>query len=96
MLKINHSNWTTSYFKASDLKVFISLVAEPSHKDEKLVDTFYALTVTNTDGEEMFQECFNDLDECIQTINERYEDFKLIEMAKTLNDGDGCSSCAAH
>ncbi len=96
MLKINHSNWTTSYFKAPDLKVFISLGAEPSLNNENLVETFYALTVTNSDGEEMFQESFKDLDECLKTINERYEDFKLIEMAKTLNDGDGCSSCAAH
>lgn len=98
--KIHHSNWMTSYFKNLDLKAFIALSAEPVFKDSGeevvAVETLYALTLTNKDGEELFQESFQHLEEAIDELHLRYGEWQLVEMAKTLNDGDGCSSCAAH
>ncbi|MCK6595609.1 MAG: hypothetical protein L6Q33_10440 [Bacteriovoracaceae bacterium] len=94
--KIHHSNWMTSYYKNQNLKAFISLVADLHPSNPELVVTHYGLTMTNTDGEELFQELFLDIDQALNELNERYDDWKLIEMAKTLSDGDGCSSCAAH
>lgn len=100
-LKIHHSNWMTSYFKHQDLKAFIALSAEPVFKngnEQEVVDieTQYALTLTNKDGEELFQELFTHLEEALDELSLRYGQWQLVEMAKTLNDGDGCSSCAAH
>lgn len=99
--KIHHSNWMTSYFKNADLKAFIALSAEPIFKEDDpseiaTVETLYSLTLTNKDGEELYQESFIHLEEAIDELHSRYGQWQLVEMAKTLNDGDGCSSCAAH
>lgn len=94
--KIHHSNWMTSYYKNQNLKAFLSLVAEPHPTEPENVLTQFGLTLANTDGEELFQELFLDLDAALSELNDRYDDWKLVEMAKTLSDGDGCSSCAAH
>lgn len=100
-LKIHHSNWMTSYFKNQDLKAFVSLLAQPifSSGDNSVVEnvvSLYALTLVNSDGEELFQECFEEIDLALTELEQRFGQWQLIEMAKTLNDGDGCSSCAAH
>lgn len=100
--KIHHSNWTTSFLKSQDLKAFLSLAAEPVFGDELekneivKVETLYALTLTNKDGEELYQESYLSLEEALKELNARYSDWQLVEMAKTHNDGDGCSSCVAH
>ncbi len=94
-LKIHHSNWTTSYLKNEDLKAFVSLVAEPSEDFQSVVN-FYSVTLTNRDGEELFQELFLQLETALNELETKYSDWKLVEMAKTLSEGEGCSSCAAH
>lgn len=100
--KIHHSNWMTSFLKNQDLKAFIALAAEPIFSTNAAgnevvgIETLYALTLTNKDGEELYQESFQIIEEALEELNLRYENWQLVEMAKSHNDGDGCSSCVAH
>ncbi|MGB0452231.1 MAG: hypothetical protein ACPGJV_00845 [Bacteriovoracaceae bacterium] len=90
---INEANWNTCYYKNNELKAFLSLVAEPDALDE--VSIGYAITLTDQDDIELFQENYNILENAVQSINQRYSDWEFVSMVKN-NGGGGCASCAAH
>ncbi len=89
---ISADNWTFTGFKSSDLLAFIHLAAEPTQTKVKLV---YCVTLLKNSEEEVFQLEFNNLNEAIDAINERYQHWEFINRGQRLSDG-GCGSCSAH
>lgn len=88
-------NWSTSFFKSAKLKAFISFVAVPAGDDVK---SLYALTVSDHDNLEIYQEDYSELSKALEALNSRYKHWEFVEMGQSNKSahGDGCSSCAAH
>jgi hypothetical protein len=88
-------NWSTSFYKTPKLKAFISFAAIP---DQDTVKSFYAVTISDHDNLEIYQEDYSDLARALDILNERYKHWEFVEMGQANKSahGDGCSSCAAH
>ena len=91
LFAINERNWRTTRFSQNDLLAFIALGAVPAENETKIV---YTVNVTNSDYEEISEQIFENLDQAIESINQRFAQWELNSLAQKSEGG--CDSCAAH
>jgi hypothetical protein len=91
-MQINQENWTTSRFNEGELLAFISFGAKLN--ENLLVEDVYSVIVSNMDYQELSEQCFQSLNEAVESINNRFSHWKLTSLVK--KDEGGCSTCAAH
>ena len=88
---MNMDNWTHCFYKTQKLKAFISLGGIPRNQDTLL----YFVTVTDFSNKEVFQKPFEELNDAVFFIKNRYGHWEFEDMNKK-SEGGGCGSCAAH
>lgn len=93
-MAITVENWNFSYFKLQDTKAFISFCAQPIENTGE-VSIQYAVTVTDSDENELFQQNFTELPLAIAQINERYKNWEFFNLSERSDKG-GCGTCSAH
>jgi hypothetical protein len=93
-MRINQENWNYSFFKQNQHKAFISFCAQPIENTEE-ISVQYAITVTDSDDNEIFQQNYHELKDAVEQINERYQNWDFFNLAER-SDGDGCGTCSAH
>ena len=90
----SRDNWSYSCFKNSSLQIILSLGGAYEENSNKAVIEYF-VTVLEDGQSEVFQRNFQDLDEAIDFINDRYNGWKFEEVKDKSSDG-GCGSCEAH
>ncbi len=102
-MKITPDNWTYSVYTLDDLTAQITLGASPNSDQD--VQLSYHVTVLKGapdaqayEIKEVFQASFTQLEQALETINNKYGDWDFIDRLNSdgLSDSSGCGSCAAH
>ena len=91
---ITIDNWNYTFYSCEDRKAFISLGGDLG-EDDKSIDISYLVTVTDTQGNDIFQKSFTELGLACQDINSRYQDWTLVD-SRLAPSGGGCGDCEAH
>lgn len=93
-MAMTQENWNYSYFKQNQNKAFISFCAQPI-ENTKEIAIHYAITVTDSDDNEIFQQNYLNLNDAISQINQRYQEWDYFNLSER-SDAGGCGSCSAH
>lgn len=99
-MKVDGLNWNYSYYRKGEHKAFICLCGEPIENTQKMTPSNeaiiqYAITVTDMDDNELFQQNYLELDDAIEVLNERYKIWEFFDLSQR-SDGSGCDTCSAH
>lgn len=91
---VNLENWNFSFYKQEQYKAFISFCAQPIENTSE-VEVQYAVTVTDGDDNELFQQNHSQLEQAINQLNERYQKWEFFNLSERSDKG-GCGTCSAH
>ena len=92
-MKINENNWRTGRLTEGELQAFISFGAEPLNDDSGIKEV-YSVIVSNKDYQEISEQIFFNLNDAINSINERFIHWELSDLSAKKEGG--CGDCAAH
>ncbi len=95
MQRVGQENWTHTGYKSIDLQALITIGAKPGEDTSAEPIIQYFVTLLDLDLNEVFQQGFNELEEALEFINERYGHWDFADREKSSKTS-GCDSCAAH
>jgi hypothetical protein len=88
--QVSIDNWTFTHFISQDLKAFIALGGEMKQDQ---VEILYNVTVLGDENKEVFVKSFQELEQAILFINQRYGHWSTLDGRVAAQ---GCGTCSAH
>ena len=93
--KITELNWNTAFYYSDNLMAFISMGASLDFEGKDPIIQ-YLVNLTTKDYEDIYQSSHLSLEEAVATLNIKYEDWELKNLAAPDTSENGCSTCSAH
>ncbi|HAZ12148.1 MAG: hypothetical protein A2X86_01255 [Bdellovibrionales bacterium GWA2_49_15] len=84
-------NWNFCCYQTSRQRAFISMGGE--HAESGEIKFVYFATVTELEGQEIYQRAFHDLADAITFLNQTYGHWPFLDLTVPKS---GCSTCHAH